>query len=232
MFLVITALWSPCSLPRLTKEGSSTKQQAKHVDHSRFRTPLLNWVISTVRSVGGIFSTRVSSGLPSYTPLTFCLVQWVLGFSLGSPLTELRGMSLDAVEPSLIPSPGTHTLGSPFLSVRMAVNAPCVASSRLRHWWGHQEGDMICQSLESSEHLGLIAKREQFSPSVQETAGRAHNQGTACTDGTCVFRCLGQTRFTEIQFFWHMVMRKLFLSYLIIKVFLVSGFIWGRLSDL
>lgn len=51
-------------------------------------------------------------------------------------------------------------------------------------------------------------------------------------DHTRVFHCLGQNHLTKIQFFWHMVMRNLFPSYLIIKVFLVSGFIWGRLSDL
>ena len=94
-------------------------------------------------------------GLPSYTPLAFSLAQWVLGFSVGSPLTRVLGYrerqyltstpfffphgdmvrlsqnrktawgkSLGTVEPSLIPSPGTDTLGSPFRSVRMVVNAP------------------------------------------------------------------------------------------------------------
>lgn len=54
----------------------------------------------------------------------------------------------------------------------------------------------------------------------------------ANTGCTCVFHWLSQDYFLKIQLFWHMVMRALFPSCLIIKVFLVSGFTGGRLSDL
>lgn len=71
----------------------------------------------------------------------------------------------------------TYTFGSPFLSLRTAVKALCVASSRLSHCWGHQEGHMIYQSPESTEYLSPTAKvRRQLSPIVQETAGRARDR--------------------------------------------------------
>lgn len=203
-------------------------------------------------------------GLPSYTPLAFSLAQWVLGFSLGSPLTRVLGYrerqyltstpfffphgdrmrlsqnrktawgkSLGTVEPSLIPSPGTHThLVLPFdlwgwLWILPEWPPPgyvtggatrketwSVRALRVRNtwaWWPR-----------GSNSLPLSRKQRGG-----DTTEASH--GAICT---WVSRCLGQTRFTKIQFFWHMVMRKLFPSYLIIKVFLVSGFIWGRLSDL
>lgn len=53
-------------------------------------------------------------------------------------------------------SPDTHIRVLLFASVR--TGAPWVASSRLCHQWGHQEGDKIYQNVETSEHLSLTAK--------------------------------------------------------------------------
>lgn len=55
-------------------------------------------------------------------------------------------------------SPDTHMLVLLFASVRTGLEAPWVASSRLCHQWGHQEGDKIYQNVESSVHLSLTAE--------------------------------------------------------------------------
>lgn len=81
-FLLSTAVWSLLSSPGWTKEGSSRKQQAKHLNHFRFRTLLLDWVTSTVRSAE-CHSTGWSSphGCPWGLLRThLCLFPWFSGY--------------------------------------------------------------------------------------------------------------------------------------------------------
>lgn len=143
------------------------------------------------------------------------------------------GKSLGTVEPSLIPSPGTHTLGSPFGPMR-------VWSWILPEWPppGYVTGGATRKETWSVRGLRVRntwvwwPRGSNSLPLSRKQRGGYTTEASHVPICTRVSRCLGQTRFTKIQFFWHMVMRKLFPSYLIIKVFLVSGFIWGRLSDL
>lgn len=114
----------------------------------------------------------------AHPPLAFPLAGRVLGFLPRSPQTMFLGCrerhppnstplsSLLRDDTDSAPGPGVRVwmlwrkgqASTPwvllFVSVKV-VNAPRVATSGLCHWWGHQEGDVISQRLESSGHLSL-----------------------------------------------------------------------------
>ena len=88
-------------------------------------------------------------------------------------------------------SPDTHILVLLFASLRTGLEAPWVASSRLCHQWGHQEGDKIYQrgelgTLELDGQRGsdsLPMPRRQCTPQALRTR-IAHACSTASAKTT------------------------------------------------
>lgn len=187
------------SLPRLTREGSSikSKQSARIIQsqntalqliHPHGSSPhrhLKGFVHAFIGFFLGSVGTQLLTGLPCMVVLGCRERQYPNLTPLFLPHQTLCwhhpptawDRSFGCSGAKLYSRLYTYTFGSPFLSLRTAVKALCMASSRLCHWWGHQEGDMICQSPENREYLSLTAKvRRQLSPIVQETAWRARDQ--------------------------------------------------------